>query len=70
MQKLDRLVETLQKDAKLPIPELVLLKSPFRYVVKPIVEYALQMERRNLEKHIAVVFAGIDGTTMVPPAVA
>src|SRR3984893_16069611 len=45
-----RLVETPAKDAKLPIPELVLLKSPFRYVVKPIVEYALQMEKQNLEK--------------------
>jgi amino acid transporter len=50
-----RLVETPAKDAKLPIPELVLLKSPFRYVVKPIVEYALQMEKQNLEKHIAMV---------------
>jgi hypothetical protein len=50
-----RLVETPAKNAQLPIPELVLLKSPFRYVVKPIVEYALQMENQNLEKHIAVV---------------
>src|ERR1700676_432639 len=50
-----RLVETPAKDANLPIPELVLLKSPFRFVVKPIVEYALQLENNNAVKHVAVV---------------
>jgi len=50
-----RLVETPAKDANLPIPELVLLKSPFRFVVKPIVEYALQLENNNADKHVAVV---------------
>jgi hypothetical protein len=37
------------------VPELVLLKSPFRFVVKPIVEYALKVEKDNLESHIAVI---------------
>ncbi len=50
-----RLVEDPAKEAQLPVPELVLLKSPFRFVVKPIVEYALQMETQNLDKHVAVV---------------
>lgn len=50
-----RLVEAPAKDANLPIPELVLLKSPFRFVVKPLVEYALKMENENLDKHVAVV---------------
>jgi amino acid transporter len=50
-----RLVETPARDANLPIPELVLLKSPFRFVVKPIVEYALKMENENADKHFAVV---------------
>jgi hypothetical protein len=50
-----RLVETPAKDAQLPVPELVLLKSPFRFVVKPIVEYALQVESENLHTHVAVV---------------
>jgi len=50
-----RLVEAPAKDANLPIPELVLLKSPFRFVVKPLVEYAFKMENENLDKHVAVV---------------
>src|SRR6202165_5060249 len=51
----NRLVEAPAKQAGLPVPELVLLKSPFRFVVKPIVEYALNLERENSEKHIAVI---------------
>jgi len=50
-----RLVEAPAKDANLPIPELVLLKSPFRFVVKPLVAYALKMENENLDTHVAVV---------------
>ena len=50
-----RLVEIPAKEANLPVPELVLLKSPFRFVVKPIVEYALNLERENSEKHVAVI---------------
>jgi hypothetical protein len=50
-----RLVETPAKEANLPVPELVLLKSPFRFVVKPIVEYALNLERENSETHVAVI---------------
>ena len=50
-----RLVETPAKEANLPVPDLVLLKSPFRFVVKPIVEYALDLEKENAEKHVAVI---------------
>jgi amino acid transporter len=50
-----RLVEGPAKEANLPVPELVLLKSPFRFVVKPIVEYALNLEKENSEKHVAVI---------------
>ena len=51
----NRLVEAPAKEANLPVPELVLLKSPFRFVVKPIVEYALDVEKENAEKHVAVI---------------
>jgi Amino acid permease len=51
----NRLVEAPAKQAGLPVPELVLLKSPFRFVVKPIVEYALNLEKENSEKHVAVI---------------
>ena len=51
----NRLVEAPAKEANLPVPELVMLKSPFRFVVKPIVEYALNLERENSETHVAVI---------------
>jgi hypothetical protein len=51
----DRLVERPAKEAGLPVPELVLLKSPYRFVIKPIVEYALDLEKEQPEAHIAVV---------------
>jgi hypothetical protein len=44
-QQWAQLVETPAKNACLPVPELVLLKSPYRFVVRPIVDYALRLER-------------------------
>jgi hypothetical protein len=49
------LVETPARNAGLPVPELVLLKSPYRFVVKPIVDYALRLERANPGRHVAVL---------------
>src|SRR3984885_2824074 len=51
----DRLVEKPARAAGLPIPELVVLKSPFRFIVKPIMDYALQVEKENPEGHVAVI---------------
>jgi hypothetical protein len=51
----DRLVEKPAKAAGLPVPELVVLKSPYRFVVKPIVEYALSLEKENPEGHVAII---------------
>ncbi len=51
----ERLVEKPAREANLPVPQLVLLKSPFRFVVKPIVAYALNLEKENPQTHIAVV---------------
>ena len=50
-----RSVETPAREANLPVPELVLLKSPFRFVVKPIVAYALNLEKENPQGHVAVI---------------
>jgi amino acid transporter len=49
------LVENPAKAAGLPVPELVVLKSPFRFVVRPILEYALAQEQANPDKMIAVL---------------
>ena len=41
--------------AKMPVPELVLLHSPYRFVIQPLVDYALQVERENGQRQIAVL---------------
>ena len=39
----------------LQMPELKVLKSPFRSVVMPIVDYVLELEAKNPGRHIAVI---------------
>ena len=51
----ERLVEKPAREAGLPVPELVLLKSPFRFVVKPIVAYTLELEKEKPQSHISVI---------------
>lgn len=48
-------VEQLARKAKLPIPRLTLLKSPFRFVVQPILDHILEVERKNPGRTIAVL---------------
>jgi amino acid transporter len=49
------LVEAPAKAAGLPVPELVVLQSPFRFIVRPILDYALELERANPDKTVAVL---------------
>ncbi|AXC10932.1 Amino acid permease [Acidisarcina polymorpha] len=41
--------------AKLAVPELVLLTSPYRFVVQPLVDYVLKVEAENDGRHVAVL---------------
>lgn len=41
--------------AHIPVPKLVTLKSPYRYVVSPIVDHVLEVERKNHGRQIALV---------------
>jgi hypothetical protein len=50
-----RLVEEPARAAGLPVPELVILSSPFRYVVNPIVDYILDLSARNADREISVI---------------
>jgi amino acid transporter len=50
----DHLIATPAKNAGLPIPQLIVLQSPFRFVIKPIVTYALNIVKET-ESHVAVV---------------
>lgn len=49
------LVEVPAEQGKLAVPELVLLKSPFRFVVKPILDYVLDLEKEHPDRQIAVL---------------
>jgi hypothetical protein len=41
--------------AGLPVPQLVLLDSPYRYIVKPIVNYAMQQQAEQPNRNITVL---------------
>jgi hypothetical protein len=48
-------VEGPAKAAGLPVPELVILKSPYRFIIRPIVGYTQETEKANPDKTIAVL---------------
>jgi amino acid transporter len=41
--------------AKMIVPELVLLHSPYRFVIQPVVDYVLNVERQNEDRQVAVL---------------
>ncbi|MGH9395774.1 MAG: APC family permease [Terriglobia bacterium] len=42
-------------EAGLPAPPLTVVKSPYRFIVNPIVDFILELERKNPGRQIAVV---------------
>jgi hypothetical protein len=54
-QRWSELVQAPAREAQLPVPELVILKSPFRFVVAPIVDYALQLHGQHPDRHLAIL---------------
>jgi len=54
-QSWPRLVGEPARAAGLPVPELVCLRSPFRYVITPIVDYILDLNAKNPDREIAVI---------------
>ena len=50
--------EVVEKPAKLaglPVPQLVVLDSPYRFIVKPIVAYAMQQQAAQPDRNITVL---------------
>jgi amino acid transporter len=41
--------------ANLPVPELIVLKSPFRFVVTPIIDYVLELSRDNPQTRVITI---------------
>jgi len=50
-----RLVQAPAKQAGFPPPPLVLLESPYRFVLGPIVDYVLKLERDHPDRQVAVL---------------
>ncbi len=51
----DRNVQAPLRAANLPTPELILLQSPFRFVLMPLVDHILQLEHTHPDRQIAVL---------------
>jgi amino acid transporter len=49
------LVEKPAREAGLPLPKLVVLDSPYRFIVKPIVEYAIQQQMAHPDRNITML---------------
>jgi amino acid transporter len=50
-----RVVEGPAKAAGLPMPKLVVLDSPYRFIVKPIVNYAVQLQEAQPDRVITML---------------
>jgi len=50
-----RLVEEPARVAGLPQPRLVVLDSPYRFIVKPIVDYAIQQQVERPDRNITML---------------
>lgn len=51
----DRLAAAPARAAGFPPPELVVIESPYRYVLTPILNYVLEVEKNNPSRQIAVL---------------
>ncbi|HTW59656.1 MAG TPA: APC family permease [Terriglobales bacterium] len=49
------MVEKPARAAGLPLPKLVVLDSPYRFIVKPIVEYAIQQQTAQPDRNITML---------------
>jgi hypothetical protein len=48
-------VQEPARRASRPVPELVVLKSPYRFIIKPLVERILELEQEHPDRMIAVL---------------
>ena len=48
-------VAALMRESGKTVPELILLSSPYRFVIAPLVEYILKIERDHPDRQIAVL---------------
>jgi amino acid transporter len=51
----ERYVESAFREAGRPAPELLMLPSPYRFIIVPIVQYILQLSEQHPQRRIVVV---------------
>jgi amino acid transporter len=51
----EEFVESPAKQAGLPVPSLMVLKSPYRFIVKPIVDYAMDQQAAHPDRNITML---------------
>jgi hypothetical protein len=51
----DRDVRAPAEAAGLPVPRLTVLKSPYRFVIHPILKFVLRVEREHKDRTVAVL---------------
>ena len=51
----EELVQEPARQAGLPVPPLVVLQSPYRFVIRPILDYLLDLEKAQPRRQIAVL---------------
>lgn len=54
-----RAIEEHARAAGRPAPKLVVLRSPYRYVIQPIIDHVLAVEREHSDRTIAVVIPAL-----------
>jgi hypothetical protein len=50
-----RIVEDPLRKAGLPLPQMKCLESPYRFVIGPIVDYVLNLQKHNSTRLVAVI---------------
>lgn len=58
-QDWDKFVVSPSKQSGLKTPKLVTLQSPYRFIITPIVDYVLEVERRNPDRQVAILIPEI-----------
>jgi amino acid transporter len=54
-QQWSTFVEAPARAANLPVPKLVVLDSPYRFIVRPIVDYAMQQQEAHPDRNITIL---------------
>ena len=54
-QQWGQFVEAPARAANLPVPKLVVLDSPYRFIVRPIVDYAMQQQEAHPDRNITIL---------------